>query len=220
MGVAAHLGIRPRDYDVRIRTFIPRYVEMLTAASAALEVIEPRPKVVLDLGIGSGALAARVLATLPTALVIGIDSDEAMLAIAHRRLGRRVTTIGGDYLTTPFPRCDAISASFALHHVRSRRRKAALYARCFAALRRGGAMVNADCCLASNSVLQASDHAAWRAHLRRTYSAARSDGLLKTWAKEDAYFRLEDEVALMRDAGFQVDIPWRRDGFAVVVGVK
>ena len=42
----------------------------------------------------------------------------------------------------------------------------------------------------------------------------------ETWAKEDVYFRLEDEIELLRSAGFSVDVPWRRDSFAVVVGAK
>jgi hypothetical protein len=32
--------------------------------------------------------------------------------------------------------------------------------------------------------------------------------------------RLKDEVQLLRAAGFVVDVPWRRDGFAVIVAVK
>jgi tRNA (cmo5U34)-methyltransferase len=220
MGAASHLGIRLRDYDARIRTFIPRYEPMLAAAAAALKALDRRAPLVVDLGIGSGALALRALAAVPGARIVGIDSDEGMLALARRRLGTRLTAVPGDFLSMPLPRCDAITASFALHHVPTRRRKAALYRRCFAALGRGGLLVNADCCLASHPRLQALDRAAWRAHLVRSYSRARADAFLRAWAKEDVYFRLDDEVDLLASAGFTVDVPWRRDGFAVVVGAK
>ena len=84
MGVASHLGIKLGDYDRSIRTFIPHYEDMLDAAAeavAALAVHKPR---VVDLGTGSGALAARVLAASPGARVTGIDADEGMLGMAQQ----------------------------------------------------------------------------------------------------------------------------------------
>jgi ubiquinone/menaquinone biosynthesis C-methylase UbiE len=220
MGVARHLGIRLRDYDARIRTFIPRYDEMLETAASALTALEGPASLVVDLGVGTGALAKRVSAAARRARIIGIDTDDGMLALARKRLGAQLTTMSGDFLTVALPPCDVITASFALHHIRTRRQKARMYARCFTALRRGGVLVSADCCLADNPRLRGADRAAWLAHLRRRYARARAEQLLRTWAKEDVYFRLKDEVQLLRTAGFAVDVPWRHDGFAVIVGVK
>lgn len=220
MGAASHLGIDLREYDSRIRTFIPRYDEMLGAAAASLEALVRRRPVVVDLGIGSGALAARSLAVKPRARIIGLDSDDEMLRLAERRLGRRVTTRHQNFLTAALPRCDAITASLALHHVTTRAAKGRLYARCFGALARGGLFVNVDCCLASSPRMRALDRAAWLAHLRRRYRGDRGAACLRAWAKEDVYFRLEDEIDLCREAGFSVDVPWRHGSFAVVVGTK
>lgn len=220
MGAASHLGIRLRDYDARIRTFIPRYEEMLAAAASALTALPTCRATIVDLGTGTGALAARSIAVLPRARVIGIDRDAAMLDLARRRLGGRLTAVIGDFRKTPFPRCHGVTASFALHHIATRRQKAALYARAFAALTGGGALVNADCCLASDARLQRRDRSAWRAHLERHYSATRAEAFLRAWAREDVYVELEDELDLLRRAGFRVDVAWRRDSFAVIVGVK
>lgn len=220
MGAAAHLRIRTRDYDARIRTFIPHYENMLDAAAAALKLIRRPAPVLVDLGVGSGELAARCLKALPHARVIGIDTDPDMLALARRRLGTRLDARQGDFLSTPLPRCDAIVASFALHHVPTRHKKTRLYARCFAALRPGGVLVNADRCLASDPRLQALDRAAWHAHLQRRYGPRRAERFLRAWAGEDVYFPLDDEIELMQGAGFATDVPWRRDGFAIVVGAR
>jgi len=220
MGVASHLGIRVRDYDRRIRTFIPHYEAILDAAATTVATLSRPAPVLLDLGIGSGALAARCRAALPSAQVIGIDADESMLALAHKRLGRHATTLTGDFQSTPFPRCDVITASFALHHIAARRQKARLYARCFAALKPSGVLVNADCCLSSDQALQKLGRDNWHAHLRRAYPAAQATAFLRAWAKEDTYFTLDAEVELMRSAGFSVDVVWRRDAFAVVAGFK
>ncbi|MBI1874132.1 MAG: class I SAM-dependent methyltransferase [Acidobacteria bacterium] len=208
---------------MRIPTLIPPYDEMLAAASTAVAAVESRSPVVVDLGIGSGALAARCVASVPRARLVGIDTDEGMLALARKRLqrlGDRVDLVPADFLSAPLPRCDVVTASFSLHHIPTRRRKAALYGRCFKAIRAGGLLVNADCCLASNAALQAQDRRAWLRHLERSYTPARARGFLRAWAHEDVYFRLEDEIAMMRAAGFTVDVPWRRHSFAVIVGTK
>ena len=220
MGVASHLGIRLQEYDSRIRTFIPDYDEMLDAAAAALSACgRPAPRV-LDLGTGSGALARRVLRARPGARIVGVDEDEDMLAMAHARLGPALVSIAGDFVSTPFPRVDAVTAAFALHHVASRRRKAALYRKVRAALGPAGVIVSADCFLASDARLRAADRAAWLAHLTRSYTATRAKALLRAWGHEDTYLPLDEEVALLRSAGFRVDITWRRNGFGVLVGTK
>ena len=129
MGAAAHLGIRVGEYDARIRTFIPFYEEILDAAAGSLGgLVTRRAPLVVDLGVGSGALAARSLTALPAgARVLGIDNDSAMMAMAARRLRGRAEFVVGDFLETTLPACDAVTASFALHHVRTARAKRQLY---------------------------------------------------------------------------------------------
>lgn len=220
MGVAAHLGIRIDEYDARIRTFIPSYETMLDRAADTLTGLRRRAPVILDLGIGSGALAARCLSRVPDARVIGIDEDVEMLALAHARLRSRTRTIAGSFLTTDLPRCDAIVASLALHHVRTPDMKRALYRRCAAALRSGGILVTADCFLARTARARTRHRAAWRRHLTRSYSASEASAFLRAWAKEDTYLALADERALLRAAGFATDVRWRRDSFAVITGTR
>ncbi len=220
MGVATHLGIRLADYDETIRTFIPGYEDMLDAAAAVVATLTRRSPLVVDLGIGSGALASKVVHASRGARVVGIDSDKGMIAMAQKRLRGRLRVAPGDFLDVPLPRCDAITSSLALHHIQTRRAKAALYAKCFAALKTGGALVNADCCLSSDPTLQARDRAAWHRHLAQTYGRAGAERHLRAWAKEDFYLTLEEERALLSRAGFQVDVVWRRDSFAVVAALK
>jgi SAM-dependent methyltransferase len=219
MSVATHLGIQLRDYDAMIRTFIPNYAEMLDEAASALALIG-RPKVIVDLGIGSGALSARSLEVAPGARVIGLDLDADILALARRRLGARIQAIGGNFLAMPLPRCDAITASYSLHHIRTRRQKAAFYRRCRAALRPGGLMIIADCCPASDGRLVARGRRAWRAHLERSYSRAKAERYLRAWSKEDFYVPLDVERDLLTRAGFTTDVTWRRASFAVIVARK
>ena len=220
MGAATHLGIKPGEYDKLIATLIPHYRELLDAAAAAVDVVARTAPAVVDLGTGSGALVQHILEVRPKARLTGIDSDATMLGAATRRLRGAIITIEANFERVAIPRCDVVSASFALHHIATGRRKAALYKRGFTALRRGGMLVSADCYLASSAIVQKHDREAWLNHLQRTYSRKQAEGFLTTWAKEDVYFTLEREIELLKGAGFGVEVTWRKDSFAVLVGLK
>jgi ubiquinone/menaquinone biosynthesis C-methylase UbiE len=213
MSVATHLGIRLSEYDARIRTFIPDYETMLDVAAS---LIPRSARTIVDLGIGTGALAARCLQQAPRARVVGIDVDPDILALASRRLGDRVTVVAGSFLRTPLPACDAVVASFALHHVRTRSAKAALYRRIHGALRPRGRVVIVDCQPALDTTLRDAQREAWLEHLRVYYTRAQARQLLAAWSREDVYVPLESELTLLRRSALRADIVWRRGAFAVL----
>jgi tRNA (cmo5U34)-methyltransferase len=213
MGVASHLGIKLTEYDSRIRTFIPHYEEMLDVAAAA---VPPRARTIVDLGIGTGALSARCLDAARQARTVGIDVDPEILALARRRLGDRATFTAGSFLRAPLPKCNALVASFALHHVRTRLAKAALYRRIRAALRPRGLFISVDCHPAIDPAVRRAQFDDWLTHLRCAYSPAHAKALLEAWSHEDVYVPLDAEIALMRSSGFRVELLWRRGAFAVI----
>jgi trans-aconitate methyltransferase len=220
MSVAAHLGIKTSEYDQQIRTFIPFYAEILENAAAALDALDRPGRTIVDLGTGSGALAAQCLKRLPEARVIGIDTDAAMLAMAERRLGKALTPMVADFETALIPKCDVVTASFSLHHITEPAAKATVFAKAFASLAPGGVLINADCVTAADGQLQKRDFLAWHAHLAATHGKAGATKFLRAWADEDTYFTLDHETSLLRDAGFVVDVPWRRGAFAVIAATK
>lgn len=219
MGVASHLGIRLDEYDARIRTFIPGYDEMIEAVALTLGALPTTTPQVIDLGTGTGALAARCLHVLPDAIMMAVDEDAGMLDRARRRLETHhanVEFVHGSFLDFALPSCDAIVASLAMHHITTMDAKRLMYRRCRAALRGGGLFVSADCFPSSAPRLAALQHDSWRAHLHRTYSAEETEGLFAAWAKEDTYFSLADELTMLRDAGFVPDVVWRSGAMGVI----
>jgi SAM-dependent methyltransferase len=102
-----------------------------------LALLDPAPaETVLDLGRGTGELAAAIAAT--GARVLALDSDPAMVAAARRRLGHdRVLLADGHAFTLPEP-VDAVFSNAALHWMP---RPAEVTARVHAALRPGGRFV-------------------------------------------------------------------------------
>jgi SAM-dependent methyltransferase len=224
MSVATHLAISPAQYDARIRSLIPLYDELIAEVARALGHASRPVRVVVDLGIGTGALARACLERVSSARVWGIDADPAMMAIARTRLGplsRRVTMTTGSFLNEPLPSCDAIVASYSLHHIRTSRAKLAFYRRCYHALRPGGVLINGDCAPASTPRGFARDLEVWFEHLEKTFgSRARGRRVYESWADEDMYLPLAQEICLLERAGFAVDVPWRRSPFAVIVGAR
>jgi hypothetical protein len=80
--------------------------------------------------------------------------------------------------------------------------------------------VDADCLLASDPALRARHHDLWLRHLAASHGLAGARKFLRAWAGEDAYFPLDLETALLRKAGFAVDVVWRSASFAVVAATR
>ena len=224
MSVAAHLAVSPEQYDDRIRSLIPLYDELIAEVARALGHAARPVRTIVDLGIGTGALARACLEHAPAARVWGIDADPDMMAIARTRLGatsRRVTMTTGSFLNEALPPCYAIVASYSLHHIRTTRAKLAFYRRCYKALRPGGVLINGDCAPASTARGFAHDLDVWFTHLGKTFGGRRGGRrVYESWADEDVYVPLADEIGLLKRAGFAVDVPWRRSPFAVIVGLR
>lgn len=215
MSVATHLGIKLSEYDARIRTFIPDYEEMLDVAA---EAIPAQVRTIVDLGIGTGALAARCSSKAKRARIVGIDVDAEIIKLAKRRLGRRATFLSGSFLGTEIPPCDAVVASFALHHIPTHHTKNRLYDRIYAALAGDGLLVTVDCYPARQPDLARKQRQAWMAHLRNVYNKSEASKLLSSWSREDFYTPLESELELIRGSGFAAEVLWRKGAFAVLMG--
>jgi 2-polyprenyl-3-methyl-5-hydroxy-6-metoxy-1,4-benzoquinol methylase len=219
MSVASHLRIQLDEYDARIRTFIPGYEQMLDAAAGALRAIDTASPTIADLGTGTGALAARCFSVRSDVRIVAIDEDASILDVARQRLaalGAVASFVQSSFLDAALGPCDAVVASLALHHVRTPERKQQLYRDCHQAIASGGLLVSADCIVSSDPRLAELARQRWHDHLRASYSEAETQGYFAAWQQEDVYFTLEQELAMVRAAGFAPDVVWRDAPFAVI----
>lgn len=210
--VLDHLGLLARDYDVAIRRYIPRYDEMIATAVSLVK------GEVVDLGTGTGALAAAILEAQPGARVRLVDIDPAMLDAARARVahaGDRAELVHASFdpdgrsaaglpnLWSQLPAVDAFVASLALHHVPELERKRALYARVREALRPGGRLVIADATVHEHGPERDIAFATWSAWMaQHGIAQAEADALFAKWAGEDRYYPLATELRLLAEAGF------------------
>jgi tRNA (cmo5U34)-methyltransferase len=213
--VLTHLGLAASDYDAAIRRYIGGYDQLLA------EVVSLVDGEVIDLGAGTGALSAAVLAGKPTTRVKLVDIDPAMLEVARDRLapfGDRVTVANALFMDGLTP-CDAVVASLSLHHVADLGDKRALYRRIYEVLRPGGVLAIADITLHDAGSARARMVDAWAAAMaEHGIDRAEADALFAKWAPEDRYYSLAQEMLILRDAGFDAPECFWKQGPSTVFG--
>lgn len=221
--VADHLQVKIEDYDRFIRTVIPDYDTMRRVQLDLLERTIPANGCVLDLGGGTGALAAAVAQRFPEAQVQIWDTDPQMLEAAKRRcavFGDRVSLVERSF-ADPLPACDGVVACIALHHVKDMTAKGEIYANIRRALRPGGIFVNADCVITAVTGVAIDAYDRWANFMAGNgFTADEVRQHFSNWSKEDYYPPLATEMALLADAGFaEPDCFWRVAPFTVFGGV-
>ena len=220
--VEGHLKLDIGDYDRLIRQLVPAYAAMRPIHLDLLALALPKGEgLVLDLGGGTGALAADILERFPKVSVEIWDTDPAMLAVAKgrcARFGSRVRLVERSF-TEPLTACNAVAACIALHHVKDMGVKAGIYREIYAALKPGGIFVNADTAAPSGGPLRNHVYELWAKDMGK-HGISRKEAYdnFAQWAKEDYYPPLFEELSLLKAAGFAEPECFWRDAAAVVFG--
>ena len=219
--VRRHLRLEIEEYDLAIRRFIPGYDTMLSVAADA--VASAYPSIAVDLGAGTGALSEALLLKRTIGRVDLIDVDPEMLEQARNRLagfGERATYSLGMF-EDELPRADAYAASLALHHIGTIEEKAALFARIFAALPKGGVFVNADANMPREEIPRKRMYRKWADHMVRSgISEERVWQHFDEWAEEDTYLPVDEELQQLRNAGFEAARTWSAGPIGVIVATR
>jgi ubiquinone/menaquinone biosynthesis C-methylase UbiE len=194
---------------------------MLEVAADAVAAVTPR--LVCDLGKGTGALSAALLMRPEIQAVELIDVDSEMLAQARQRLMRfadRVSFTLGSY-DEPLSSCDAFVASLSLHHIATIELKSALFTRVYDKLRPGGVLVNADVNMPIDRVEQERLYRYWADHLVDNGIAEdRAWQYFAEWSEADTYLSTEAELGELCRIGFAAEYIWRDGPVGVMVAKK
>jgi SAM-dependent methyltransferase len=139
-------------WDRQQEYYMPDREERSAVIGDVLDELLDRPDpLVVDLGVGPGSLAHRLLTRFPGATVVGVDADPLLLGLAELAYaGERFRTVFADlradgwYEHLDLPRRpDAFVSTTALHWV-DRLPLRALLATCAKALPAGGVFIDGD----------------------------------------------------------------------------
>jgi tRNA (cmo5U34)-methyltransferase len=193
------------------------------------------PLRVLDIGAGYGALAAALLRERPKATALCLDASAAMLKLGEERnpdLKTRMTFIQAslespDWLNAVEGTFDAVISSRALHHFTENQRRRYIFKEVFPLVRPGGCFINADNVRGATRSLSERYKTARDSYLDlfvRESSGGKTNLAEVKAASPSTYHGphnngyLEEELAWLREAGFEdVDCFWKL-GMAVVYG--
>jgi SAM-dependent methyltransferase len=140
-------------WDAQQQGYLPDREERFTALIDAVEAGTGRPDpLVLDLGCGPGSLAVRLLARLPAATVVAVDSDPLLLALGGAAYAgvRGLRFVDADLRVAGWPGAlgldrpaDAAVSTTALHWLTASQ-LAAMYGQLARVLRPGGLLLDGD----------------------------------------------------------------------------
>ena len=211
-------------YDRDRRILVPPFDLFYGTAAEVAGLGRSGPVRVLDLGAGTGLLAATLASALPEASFVLLDEAPAMLERARERLaplGDRVSTVVADLRDLlPDGQFDVIASALAIHHLDDDG-KADLYARAAAALAPGGVLVNAEQVAGPTPALDTHYRERWDKHTR---ALGATDEMLAAAAERmaiDLPASTASQIDMLRAAGLvDVDCFFQSWRFAVFAGWK
>lgn len=187
------MGWDPDEYSSSIRTWIHDYDELQDQVARA--TAGRSAKSVLDLGVGVGETAKRVLKNHPDARLVGLDSSPEMLRGAAQALPQdRVSLLEHD-LGDPLPdeTFDLVISALAVHHLEDER-KARLFLDIARHLQPGGHFVMGDVVI----------------------PVGPADVLIENEDGYDFPSSVEDQLAWLAEAGFDPQLTWTCKDLAVI----
>ena len=181
----------PETYLANMLREVPSYLDLQDqVAEAAADV---RATTILELGIGTGETAGRVLGAHPDARLTAIDSSPEMLERARAQFPD--ADVREQRLQDPLPDgpFDLVVSALAVHHLDGPG-KQDLFRRIAAALSPGGAFVLADVVVPENE----------------------EDVVTPIDWEYDLPDRVDDQLQWLRDAGLEADTLWSYKDLAVI----
>ena len=207
-------------YDLNRSRLIPGFEGLYRWA---VDLVPNDATQILDLGAGTGLIAALIRARFPDASLHLIDLSAAMLAKARERFegDTRTTFEVADYSVAALQgRYNAVVSALSIHHLEDDAKRA-LFDSIMNVLLPGGVFVNAEQVMGSTPALEERYKREWLHKVRALGATEQqiSDSLFRQ--QEDRCASVEDQMAWMRSAGFSDVDCWFKDGrFATLAGTK
>jgi len=210
-------------YDRDRPVLVPCFDDFYGAALSAIPFDLNAPIKVLDLGAGTGLLAAMVAKAFPSASIHLTDISEAMLDQARQRFGDtpRITyAVQAHTRLSARSKYDLVISALSIHHL-AHSEKQALFEKIYRALLPGGLFVNADQALGPSVEVEEAWHRQWLADVKAGGLPEPAWSQAMERVRLDRNATLADQLAWLENAGFEnVACRYQRFRFVVYGGRK
>ena len=160
---------------------------------------------ILELGVGTGLTAERILRKLPSAEYTAVDFSEQMLAGARRRLSQyNVTFVNGDYSQIDFLNDnDLVVYVVGIHHQKTNKDKKSLFQKIYHSIAEDGSFIFGDLVTYRDPTEAALNEAK---HFHHLVENAQDEESLREWAHHHKFLNklapLENQVKWLREVDF------------------
>ncbi len=187
----------PRTYQQLMAQEVPDYPHLQEQLVRATSTSAPRT--VLELGVGSGITAARLLEAHPDTTLVGIDANADMLAAAQESLDPHRSELHRARLEDALPEgpFDLVVSMLAVHHLGGSS-KAELFDAVAEVLPTGGRFVLADLIVPEDP----------------------DDVVTPIDGVHDVPSSLTDQLRWLAAAGLETEVSWRHRDLAVITSAK
>ena len=211
------------EYDAQREHVIPDLKGFYGAAAWVAECGTEEPSI-LDIGAGTGLLAAFMLQKFPRGNLTLIDIAENMLEVARQRFKNRdnVSYIVCDYSRAELGGSyDIVCSALSIHHLETEDKRR-LFGRIFRALKPGGMFVNADQADGETPYFRQKYLDYWNGFLENgPLNDAEHTEILRRRNLLDKNEKLSVQLAWLHEAGFSdVDVVYKNRTFIVTVARK
>ena len=204
-----------------MKRLIPFYDEQQDIVLRLIPFERSAPLRVLDLGCGTGSLAAAILAEFNRADLTAFDLTEEMIESCRSRFAGidRISYRLGDFRTDDFGNdYDLIVATLSLHHLELSERPR-FFGRAHHSLKPGGSLIASEVIVDESPVVRERQYQLWRDFM----AGQGEDGMYwyeKHLAK-DHPAEISTLISILSDAGFEsAGCFWRYLNFAIISARK
>lgn len=204
--IKARFDAIAKSYDENRKKFIPCFDDYYLTTSRFLSSSIHPPKMILDLGAGTGLLSKFLYDKFPDAMISLVDVSEKMLEVARERfegLPNFEFSVLDYTRNLPNRKFDLVASALSIHHLENGDKRI-LYRNIFEHLESGGTLVNIDQFNADSAEMNALYESYWVKSIRESGLSERE---FERWQLRKALDRentVDETKALLSDAGFRV----------------
>ncbi len=223
MDIEKQFNLIAEEYDGNRRKFITCFDDFYQNTTKFIVSNINEPKRIIDLGAGTGLLTYFWYQQCPNSEYVLVDIADEMLNVARKRfesIGNVSYQIENYIDKLPDGFFDTVISALSIHHLEDED-KAKLFTRIYNSLLSGGLFINYDQFCAGQAEINNWFNSYWENHLATSGLTDKDIELWKERRKLDKECSVEQEVDMLKNAGFNiVKCVYSYQKFSVIVAIK